>query len=72
MVAMQRTYRGVAYKPSAHAQASSELVEHVYRGKRYESSLNHPAKPDEKNVSLSYRGLTYHQRRANASQSINS
>ena len=56
---MTVTYRGVPYTPSKHEQATSESVEHVYRGKHYKSSLNHKA-ASHSSADLNYRGISYH------------
>ncbi len=52
-------YRGVSYTPSKPEQASSESVEHVYRGKHYKSSLNHKV-ASHSSADLNYRGISHH------------
>ncbi len=67
MLTEQRVYRGVQYKSTEHEQASTELVEHVYRGKRYQASLKHEVLPADTQVKLRYRGKVYQHRQSVAS-----
>ena len=67
MLTEQCTYRGVHYKSSEHEKASSSLVEHVYRGKRYQAPLKHEALVSDPEVKLRYRGKVYQHRRNVAS-----
>ena len=68
MITAKHTYRGVGYQPADHEQASAATFEHVYRGKRYQASLKHEARPQDSDVQLRYRGKVYQHRKAEASQ----
>ena len=71
MTTQLRTYRGVAYDPSQHEEASPNSVSHTYRGLRYEAPLRHEAATQDPEVELHYRGSTYHHRQTEAQRQIN-
>ena len=66
MTTQLRTYRGVAYDPSQHEQASDTSVTHTYRGLNYDAPLRHEAAALDSKVELHYRGSVYHHRQAEA------
>jgi hypothetical protein len=72
MTTQLRTYRGVAYDPSQHEQASSTSVPHTYRGLNYEAPLRHEASVQDPKVELHYRGSVYHHHQVKEQRSINS
>ena len=68
MITAKRTYRGVAYLSTEHELASSNSVEHIYRGKRYQAPLKHEAALADPSVKLNYRGKAYQHRQNAASE----
>lgn len=66
-------YRGVAYGPAQCQQRpleSSALVEHVYRGQSYTTSLAHAAASVDSALELHYRGSVYHHRQVKAAAEV--
>jgi len=66
-------YRGVAYGPAQCQQRpleSSALVEHVYRGQSYTTSLAHAAASVDSALELHYRGSVYHHHQVKAAAEV--
>lgn len=62
-MATQLRYRGLAYDPAAHEQASDRPVEHTYRGHTYTAPLRHLVTASEIKEQLCYRGHAYRSHR---------
>ncbi|MEB3306537.1 MAG: DUF4278 domain-containing protein [Cyanobacteriota bacterium] len=63
-------YRGVKYDPTRHEQLSNAPVDHVYRGHHYDSAPRHEATAPDSEVVLTYRGVSYHHRKAEAARQV--